>query len=254
MGIGDEIMASGEARKLVAGTNRRVAIIDARPGRQRHRWHEMWAGNPAIAAPGERFDVEHRNHGGHRPYIESKGVHAWQWRPYSPTPGEIFLSPAEHALATIAAGKVVIQPCLRDGVVGNKQWGLDRWTQLVALAPDLPWLQIGAPGAPRIPGTAWHETRSFRDACGVLSGARAAVLLEGGLHHAAAALGVRAVVIFGGFISPAVTGYDSHRNLFMGGERYPLGCGMRIPCRHCADAMAGITPRQVLTELEVILV
>ena len=47
----------------------------------------------------------------------------------------------------------------------------------------------------------------------MLSGARAAVLHEGGLHHAAAALGMPAVVLFGGMISPRNTGYDVHVNL-----------------------------------------
>jgi FkbM family methyltransferase len=59
-------------------------------------------------------------------------------------------------------------------------------------------------------------------AAGVLSGASLLISPEGGLHHAAAALGVRAVVIFGGFISPATTGYALHTNLFTAAR--PAGC------------------------------
>ena len=65
------------------------------------------------------------------------------------------------------------------------------------------------------------------------------------MHHCAAAFGVPGIVIFGGFISPATTGYGCHVNLFTGGE----ACGMRIPCEHCADAMRKITPEQVAAAL-----
>jgi ADP-heptose:LPS heptosyltransferase len=80
-----------------------------------------------------------------------------------------------------------------------------------------------------------------RQASAVLAGAALLISPEGGLHHAAAALGLRAVVIFGGFISPATTGYDLHRNFFTGGQ----ACGMRLACAHCAEAMARITPEEV---------
>jgi hypothetical protein len=62
------------------------------------------------------------------------------------------------------------------------------------------------------------------------------------LHHAAAALGVPAVVIFGGFISPAVTGYAAHANIFTGDD---LGCGNINPCPHCRAAMERISVDQV---------
>ena len=69
------------------------------------------------------------------------------------------------------------------------------------------------------------------------------------LMHAAAALKVPAVVIYGGFISPKVTGYPLHRNLFTGGTP----CGMRTNCKHCRDAMAAILPTTVYDELKEIL-
>ena len=90
------------------------------------------------------------------------------------------------------------------------------------------------------------------EACTALSGAAAAVLPEGGLHHAAAALGMPAVVIFGGMTSPANTGYDGHVNLFdpAGGES---PCGQRVACAHCRAAMAAIRPDVVAYHLQHIL-
>jgi len=70
------------------------------------------------------------------------------------------------------------------------------------------------------------------------------------LHHTAAALGISGVVIFGGFVSPQVTGYDMHHNLFIGDG---LGCGKRVKCLHCTDAMNRITPQMVIDPLRKIL-
>ena len=123
---------------------------------------------------------------------------------------------------------------------------------LVQLRRDLDWVQLGPPGTRVLEGARLVATPDFRAACAELAGARAAVLPEGGLHHAAAALDVRAVVIFGGMTAPANTGYDSHVNLFepMNGAS---PCGQRVACGHCARAMATIRPATVAEQLERIL-
>lgn len=250
MGYGDEIMVTGEVKRRAAGKMRRFAIRDPRKG-GRQRWHEIWLGNPRIAAPGMQFDEWIDNCGGYRPYIEFKGERFWKWRPYKPEPGEIFLQPVEAAFAKLTAGKILIQPTIKDGASPAKRWAWRNWEILVSRAPSLPWTQIGPASDPRI-GVPFIETRTFREACGALSGAKAAVLHEGGLHHAAAAFGVRSVVIYGGFISPLSTGYDLHKNIFEP-EEHPLGCGSRFTCYHCERAMERITPPRVLKSLEELL-
>lgn len=253
MGWGDEIMITGEVSRRGRGNALRFAIGDRRPGRQQHRWHEIWEGHPRIAKPGEAFDAWIWNHGGNRPYIEAKSIKRWHWRPYGPTPGTIILTEAEQRLREYSQGRVIVEPGMKAAASPNKDWGWHRWAELVNRYPQFNWLQIGAPGDARLPGVEFLQTAGFREACGALSGARAVVLREGGLHHAAAALGVPAVVIFGGYIAPSVTGYPQHRNLFTGGDEHPLGCGMRVPCPHCEAAMSAITPEVVKRELEVIL-
>ena len=76
----------------------------------------------------------------------------------------------------------------------------------------------------------------------MLATARLAILPEGGLHHAAAALGVPSIVLFGGFISPRQTGYPHQVNVFTGGTP----CGWRVRCGHCAAAMKKIEPERIL--------
>lgn len=249
MGIGDEIMVTGEVRRL-ARKGDRFAIWD-RKRIPSHRWHPIWAHNPYIAPPGEWYNRTLENCGGLRPYIESKSSDRWCWKEFTPTAGELYLTPQEIRYADYGGGAVVINPTIKPGASPNKFW--PHWQALVDRAPHIRWLQLLQPGTRALHGVETVFTPDFRHACGVMLGARAAVLHEGGLHHAAAALSLPAVVIYGGFISPACTGYNTHRNLFVPSNSYPLGCGMRRLCAHCQRAMDSLTPDYVLSQLEQIL-
>jgi ADP-heptose:LPS heptosyltransferase len=90
------------------------------------------------------------------------------------------------------------------------------------------------------------ETSSFRDACRLLSNADLFVGTDGGLHHAAAALGKRAVVVWGGLVSPKILGYDSHINLHSGTH----SCGSEGPCLHCRKALDWVTVDMVVSAIE----
>jgi ADP-heptose:LPS heptosyltransferase len=103
-------------------------------------------------------------------------------------------------------------------------------------------LQIGLKDKRKLKGVPYLET-TFRQALAVLQGASLLVTTDGALHHAAAALGVPAVVIWGGFTSPKNLGYDSHTNLWTGAHP----CGIwKYECPHCRKALNAITPQQVI--------
>ena len=91
--------------------------------------------------------------------------------------------------------------------------------------------------------TKWKETNTFREALQVLSKAKLFVGTDGGLHHAAAALGIPSVVIWTGFTSPRHLGYDTHRNIHDGSE--PCGTYDSV-CQHCLLKSKAITVEQVL--------
>ena len=110
--------------------------------------------------------------------------------------------------------------------------------------------QLGPMGTPLLDSAEHIVTGTFRRAAAVISAARACVLPEGGLHHAAAALGVPAVVVFGGFTPIELTGYPGHVNI---GASLGEACGMRQPCDHCQKWMAKIAPVAVFAELRRIL-
>ena len=248
-------MAAGEARRLQACDPRPVAIVDRRG---RARWHAIWQGNARIARPAEVADglsvQRHVNGCGARPYLESvtreRFVYRRGWRA---TRAEIFLTEQERAFASTAAGAVLVEPHLKGSASPNKRWPWARWQTLVASRPTLPWIQIGPRGTRPLRGVRFIETASFRVACAVLERARAAVLPEGGLHHAAAALGTPAVVIYGGFVSPMNTGYEGQVALYRPHRHDGEPCGLRVPCEGCAATMADITVEAVAAELERLL-
>jgi len=171
-------------------------------------------------------------------------------------PGELFFLPNEEAAASIAllgvepSRLVIIEPNTKYQAP-NKQWGIDRYSHVALRLVREGWevAQFSSSGAARI-GIRQLHVETFKVACAVLRHARLYIGPEGGLHHAAAALGIPAVVIFGGYISPAVTGYRSHANLFTG---QGVGCGRVDPCGHCKECMGKITVDAVLTPaLEVL--
>lgn len=156
------------------------------------------------------------------------------------------LSEQEQSLAEQWARRpfAVIEPHIKGNASPSKRWPLERYVRLArALRAHCEVYQVGAPGAPPLDDVPQLETRSFRDVLPYLKAARVYIGPEGGLHHASAAMGTRAVVIYGGYVPPAVTGYDFHINL-TGGVK---ACGTHThACRHCVDAMERISIDDVL--------
>ena len=72
----------------------------------------------------------------------------------------------------------------------------------------------------------------FRMACSVMNNSDIYVGIEGGFSHAAAALRKKAVIYFGGWIDPKVTGYDFHHNIYVNIDGSPCG-SMSYLCDHC---------------------
>lgn len=126
----------------------------------------------------------------------------------------------------------------------NKQWPFDRyaWVAEKLKADGHEIVQPIYKGANyRIACARPIETPDLRHAAAVLQRADLYIGAEGGLHHAAAAVGTKGVVLFGGFIRPSVTGYETHTNI-AGSDRF---CGSFKACPHCKQAMEAIDAEQV---------
>lgn len=234
-------MAAGQAWDVYSRTGRTVRIVD-KEGKPRQ--HDLWKGLEFIRADGELTVV---NGSGRRPYIDYEASKEKRW----------FYRPDHRACAAPWAdgeryvhqgvGRIIVEPHVKANASPNKQWG--RWQELIDLAPGLPWAQVGPKGTRVLRGVQFIETPTFVDAIRVARSAMAAVLPEGGLHHARAAC-AETVVLFGAFITPMVTGYPFHHNIWVND---PDAVGWRVKHPACDRAWSQITPERVLAALEELL-
>lgn len=244
--MGDELMAAGEARRLHEKHGRPVMIVD-RSGRARS--HELWTGIPYITdsplANAAGAPMRLLNCSGVRPYIAGKTMRQWSWRPFTPTPAEIVFTPEEKAFAEPYRGMVMIEPNVKNIGHPNKAWVLDRWLALSKTRQD--FVQCVSDPSQSLPNNVLKViTPTFRHAAAVLSVSRAFVGTEGGLMHAAAAVGTPAVILWSEFISPEITGYKTQTNLRHAGKP----CGNRMACAACRRSMEVITVDEVVDALE----
>lgn len=253
MGYGDELMVAGEAAAARAADpqRRRVKVL-RKPGGP-YRWSPVWEHNADMARPEEAGDFLILDHNAGRRYRDIEYPTHRVWTRVGPARPVLKLTAQERewAAGQNVAGHVLLEPSLKSNAPVNKDWGRPNWEAL-ARSLRFPLLQLGPAGTPVLPGVRHVVTQDFRQAAAVLERCRAAVLPEGGLHHAAAALGLRAVVMFGGYISPLQTGYPEHINLFPHPDTR-TACGQRLPCEHCRKAMASISVTSVVTALGLLL-
>jgi hypothetical protein len=252
MGFGDEIIGTGLAKGMQA-RGQLAAFGDG------HRiiwgpWcEEIFANNPNIARPGsEQCSKLHwiKHYKGSRLYNRQDGKR-WDWNyDFKVSPGEFFWGESERSLINYSRQTlnnfIVIEPNVpwQKSVAPNKDWGEDKYRHLTHMlqVKGIQLVQFIHKNAKRrLRGVTILEFEKFREAIAILSLARLYVGPEGGMHHAAAAVGIPAVVLMGGFIPPQVVGYDFHINLTGGVE----ACGSMQECAHCRKAMERISVHEV---------
>jgi hypothetical protein len=246
LGIGDEIIGTGFARGAAA-RGVKIAFGD----RRRIIWgpwcEAAFQGNPNIArtlqqGPVEWIEYYKGKRGYNRQDIVGK---RWIWNyDFKAVPGEFFFSDHDRACAIRRPLGVLIEPNVpwHKSVAPNKDWGLARYQRLAdMLQADGFSVYQNSFGTARLTNVNVVHVPSFRQVAASLTGYDLIICPEGGLHHAAAAVGAKAIVIFGGFIPPQVTGYEFHVNLTGGAE----ACGSWNRCQHCRDALDRITVEKV---------
>lgn len=249
MGLGDQLMGTGLARGAQA-RGKKIAFGDGK----RIIWDKnsevMFRGNPNIAKPGAERDQNVEwipFYKGHRIY-NRQDRDRWIWNyEFHAIPGEVFFDRNEQKNARrYGENFILIEPEVPriKSCAPNKDWGRANYQRLAdRLRKEGFRVAQFRPegGASPLAGVDVFRTLSFRDALAIQRHASIYIGPEGGLHHGAAAVGTAAVVLFGGFIPPQVTGYAEHTNLTGGAE----ACGSLRTCRHCQAAMRAISVEEV---------
>lgn len=248
MGIGDEIMTSGRARQLYETTGRKVVVVDEDGVPRRHR---MWHGLDFIANCSDENTVFLQANSAVRPYILSRenGRDVYNLD-HRPVPGSIVFTGHEMAAARGFKKKhgayVILEPNVK-GVhsADNKDWGWEKWKGLAVALTDsgIRLVQFVYGDRPLLPHVKIGHANDFRSVAAHLPLSDCVVTSEGGLHHAAAALGTDAVVIWGGRTSPKFLGYPTQSNVFHDDSQSP--CGSIESCPHCRDCMDRTTVDEV---------
>lgn len=230
-------MATADARRAHAKWGVRCVFGDGKTA----YWSEVFIGNPKIARreelkPNEQFAWV-PNFPTNRPYIERLERGKFHYRKaFKAEPGELYVD-------RVKRDYIVVEPNIAPKYTGpNKDWGWENWVSLSKqLSGEL--VQLGPVGTRTLKRARHIVTPRFRDALKALAGAKLLITTDGALHHAAAALGIPAVVIWGGVASPRNLGYDSHTNLWS--ENEPCGT-FWSECGHCREALAQIKVSDVL--------
>lgn len=243
MGLGDEIMALGRLEAFYEKTGQQAAICD-KSGQFRE--HSIWNGHPAYSKQHENRIVDAP---GARPYIKRwEGNQIIFNLDYRARAGKIHFQKLN--LPRLPEKFAVIAPNLKEAASPNKNWGFENFQALVDIL-DYPLVQPHQAGERLLEGVIPLATPSLNAVLSLIAASSLVICNEGGSHHMAASLGVPAVVIFGAFVPPQVTGYDFHKNF---GVETPEGyCGKFDPCAHCKKAMEKITPDMVkMAALEIL--
>lgn len=237
-------MATADAADAYEMHGKRVVFGDG----NRKFWSPVFEHNPKIAKDPDPDEIVCwvPNYIGHRPYITEIGETHFKVREdFRVKPGEIYLTDEERRWAEKHKDFILIEPNVKDWSIGfNKAWPYKYWKELIKA--DYPFLQIG---------TGWMldcdycYTPTFRHALALMERAALVITTDGGLHHAAGAMNIPAVVLWGGLVSPKILGYQNHINLC----KAKTFCGSVLNCEHCKKAMESIHPEEVLSILKRLL-
>lgn len=238
MGLGDEIMALGRAETLYEETGRQVSIINHLGG---VRTQPIWHGNPAW---NPRSSLKLLDDTTSRAYI--KHWHGKQIifnTDHTPRAGRIYFDDSYRDRCPLEPPYAIIEPNIKKMASVNKNWGRRRWAKVIKNFPVPVYQLVQDRHEIVVEGAIAHQTPDIYDALAAIERAALVMCNEGGTHHMAASMGTPAVVIFGSFIPPQVTGYEIHENIAV--ETNHGYCGKWDKCEECTQALSQIKPADV---------
>lgn len=249
MAYGDAIMATAKARGLHAQGKLAAFSVDGKTIKWTGYCEDVFKNNPNIARPGAEkqsniiWFPHYKKHFTCMHYDGIKRKYIWNYD-FRVEPGEIFHDP----LGPPPADRfVVIEPNVawQRAANINKDWGDGKYEKLARALIDAGYLVVQfvhGNSRRKIPGAHRISTTTFHQALGIMSQASLIIAPEGANHHAAAAVNVPAIIVWGGFSPPQTMGYANHIMLTGGATE---ACGSTAPCPHCRRAFDNISVEEV---------
>lgn len=130
--------------------------------------------------------------------------------------------------------------------IPNKEWGWQRYQQVVSvLQGRVEFIQVGGQADPKLEGA--RDLRGCttpRQTAALIRASEGVLCNEGFLMHLARAVDRRAVVVYGGRILPAHSGYSANLNLKAAPPCSP--CGEDEKCSFGRECLASISVEQAV--------
>jgi hypothetical protein len=170
--------------------------------------------------------------------------------------GEIFFVQSETARVSklmselkLLRGKfIVVEPHTNAEWFGDlRSWSFENWVLLMKKTQDLGirWIQVGLPQSHLIPGAeSICGQLSFRETAYLINQSMLFMGTEGGLMHAARAVGSHALILWGGLTPLSLTGYPDHQKV-VSEEVECSPCGLKGNCPYQKKCMTGISVEKV---------
>jgi len=269
MGYGDDLLITKLASNIKKQfPNRQIVIGDAKNNNAYHSI--IYENNPNISdcrnlkknLPIHLIDYHPYN----RPYIDytNSTNTKYIWKKFKPQPGEIYFSKKEKKDAKNIITKAIqfwkstnnkkykkiifletTSTKVHDKQFSikhqNKDWGNDNWKKLLEIiSKDYLVIQSVHKESKKNTGVFSPKNLDFRLACAVMNETDFYVGPEGGFGHVAAALNKKAILYFGGWITPESVGYDFHENIYYEHKLSPCGEYKKL-CNHCQEARKAIS-------------
>lgn len=224
MGLGDGLLAAGQARLIHEVTGEQVTIGAKEEGLV--EWMDLYDYIPYISRNAPKFWLSDWQ--GCRGYIRSTTTY---------TSGKLIqvhfnmnyrAVPAQIEIDATPNDFIIVEPLAKAGAPPAKQW--HHWQELVDRFPGVKFVQLNQDtlkGVERIDTTVVEAAK-------LMKGCKGYVGTEGFLHHLAAAFDTPAVVVMGAFVPPTVLGYKSQISIAVDDPAELGHCGVygameRIP-------------------------
>jgi ADP-heptose:LPS heptosyltransferase len=278
-----DILATGHARlavqsnqgaKVAFGKSKDMGSNDKE--KLKLYWSEIFENNPNILQPGE--DLENiiliPDYPSSRPFVNYKKskyalsdnneknlVQIVFEEDYAAVQGDLYFTPdeirtAEQVIADLDSHFVIVDP---NSSIKNKEWPADRWKEFTE-NKSYNFVQLVLEEEEEedsediLPSTTKIKTKTIRDACAILKasvGKGVLVSIDSPLHHAAAAVGLPATVLWSHYSHPDILGYADHINIRWDAIGKP--CGLRDSCIQCKKSMEIIKVDDVILAVEMAL-
>lgn len=148
---------------------------------------------------------------------------------------------------------VTIDPHTKNEYTVNKEYPFEKWQRIVnEISKDCIVVQVGRKTDYVLNNVVNMTGRStFREAAAMIKNSKLFVGSEGGLMHAANAVGAQSVIVITGFLHPNMTCYSNNVNIWIGKSHGP--CGMKVRCNKCAQECQQHDESEVITAIRSLL-